>query len=111
MAKYLGETIVNIEDTPYVDYSQADWASEYILNYGQIDGAHHKQWVLDQALRILKGTPIILKLAKWDDGNEEYRYNTGDPSPEYAKTVQEYLGEYDEENDEYEYGYDEGIAP
>jgi hypothetical protein len=26
-----------------------------IVHYGSIDGAHHKQWVLDQVLRLLAG--------------------------------------------------------
>ena len=30
-------------------------AAELLLRYGQIDGAHHKTWVIDQALRILLG--------------------------------------------------------
>jgi hypothetical protein len=28
-------------------------AVDLILRYGSVDGAHHKQWVLDQVLRIL----------------------------------------------------------
>lgn len=31
-------------------------AVEVIAQYGWIDGGHHKQWVLDQALRVLLGT-------------------------------------------------------
>lgn len=30
-----------------------DNAVDLILQYGGIDGAHHKQWLLDQTLRIL----------------------------------------------------------
>lgn len=29
-------------------------AVELITEYGQIDGAHHKMWVIDQVLRALK---------------------------------------------------------
>jgi len=82
----------------------------YIERYAQIDGAHHKQWVLDQIVRIIKNTPIVIKLAKWTDGTEEYRYDTDYPSKEYLDWVEE-VKEYDAENYEYIYDYDEGIAP
>ena len=31
-------------------------ASQLIDRFGGIDGAHHKQWVLDRVLRVLLGT-------------------------------------------------------
>lgn len=100
---YLGEKLVNQEDSPFKGFTAVDWAMHYILRYGQIDGSHHKTWVLDQVIRILNGTPIILKLAKWDDGQEEYRFITGKPSKEYKAWVRHSKkGGYD---------YDEGIAP
>ena len=114
MDGYKGDFDVDIKDTPYADYTPQDWALNFIGSYGQIDGGHHKLWVLDQVARILKGTPIILKEARWD-GDEgkltEYRYWTGEPSQEYLDWVIEMKGDYDEENEEYEYGYDEGCAP
>ena len=108
--KYLGEELVtSLEGTPYENYTPVEWAMCYIGSYGQIDGSHHKQWVLDQVARILKGTPIILKLAKWDDGFTEYRFTTGKPSVEYLEWVQEMRG--CDESGEDEYSYDEGGAP
>lgn len=60
-----------------------------IAPYGAIDGAHHKMWVIDQMVRALLGS-------------EEA----------YKAWTHEMLGEYDEENEEYEYEeWDEGIAP
>jgi len=110
--KYLGETPVAVHQHPvYSKYSPTDWAMLYIEKYGGIDGAHHKDWVLDQVARILKGTPVVVKTAKWDNGHSEDRFNTGEPSQQYKDWVIEMLGEYDEENEEYEYSYDEGIAP
>lgn len=103
MPKYLGETAVDQKDTPYKDYGPAEWAFTYLECYGGIDGSHHKQWVIDQCCRILKGTPVTIKLAKWDDGTEEYRFNTGEPSDAYKQWVQESL-----DND---YPTDEGIPP
>jgi len=57
-------------------------AIEMIENYGGIDGGHHKQWVLDQVMRIL---------------NDDYegwkkRYEDGEDGPQT-------------------YEWDEGIAP
>lgn len=110
--EYLGETEVAAADTPYENFTPIDWALEYIGCYGQIDGGHHKTWVLDQAARILKGTPVLIRLAKWADGHEEYRYNLQKPpSQEYLDWVEEQKGEYDTETDTYEYHYDEGCAP
>jgi hypothetical protein len=61
-------------------------ALELIQRFGGIDGSHHKQWVLDQIARVL----------------------TGDFYEEWVKDMK---GEYDEENEEFEYEWDEGIAP
>lgn len=52
-----------------------------ILAYGGTDGAHHKQWVLDQTLRILLGV-------KYEDAIREYCFRDGEI-----------------------YEWDEGIAP
>ncbi len=87
MKNFLGETSVDQKDTPYRNYDEEDWAIEYIVRYGWIDGAPHKNWVFDQVCRILKGTPIILKLAKWKNGQEEYRFVTGEPTEAYHDMV------------------------
>jgi hypothetical protein len=60
-----------------------------IGQYGGIDGGHHKQWVLDQVVRVLLGD-------------------------EYNSWLAMMRGEWREENGVYEYEYDdwdEGIAP
>lgn len=113
MAKYLGETIVKQEDVEqFKKFSQSDWAMYFIESYGQIEGSHHKTWVLDQVARILKGIPVIIKLAKWDDGNYEYRVSVSkEQNLEYQKWQLEMLGNYDELEGSYEYDYDQGIAP
>jgi hypothetical protein len=104
MSKYLGETPVNdLTGTPFEGYTKSEWAFEYLNEYGGIDGDHHKAWVIDQAMRILKGTPVIVKLARWEDGNEEYRTNLGEPSTEYLDHVRELEVQG--------YKQDEGIPP
>lgn len=59
-------------------------ALELAFQYGQIDGDHHKTWVIDQMVRIL----------------------TGD---KYNEFVKEY--EIDEETGEKEWTWKSGIAP
>lgn len=108
---FLGETPIEAKDTEFKDYTPVDWALYYIQCYGGIDGAHHKDWVLDQVVRVLKGTPVLLKKAEWDNHEPEIRFTTGEPTQEYHDWVDMVCGPYDEEEEEYEYEYDEGIAP
>jgi hypothetical protein len=110
--KYLGETPLDIDIHPdYRSMTPTDWALRYIEAYGQIDGGHHKLWVLDQVARILNGTPIVVVQAKWEDGFTEDRFSTVEPpSQKYKDWVVSTLGPKDEDG-EYEYDYDEGIAP
>lgn len=111
MASFLGETKLNQKDVEeFKDFDKNDWAMYFVERYGQFDGSHHKAWVLDQVARILKGSKVIIKIANWDDGGFEYRCEVDKPSKEYKKWVKEMLGSKDEDG-EYEYGYDEGIAP
>jgi len=105
---YLGETIVDVKDTDFKNYKAADWAMWFIESYGQIDGTQHKQWVIDSVTRILKGTKVIVSMAKWTDGQTEYRIILDKPSTKYLKWVKEY--KTDENGDE-AYGYEAGVAP
>jgi hypothetical protein len=118
MEGYLGNFPIDITAHPvYSKYTPADWAMEYIERYGQIDGAHHKTWVLDHVARILKGTAVIVEQARWSpndqypEGLMEDRISLADPSPEYLEWVEMMKGDWDEENEWFEYNYDEGIAP
>ena len=65
---------------------------------GVFDGAHHKDWVIDQMVRALTGCPMVTRTAKDYAGNE-YSYETQGESEEYLRFTRE-LG-----------GWDEGIAP
>ena len=46
------------------------------LQYGPIDGAHHKDWVIDQMIRILSGAayPQLIGLYESEEG---YEWDTG----------------------------------
>lgn len=57
-------------------------ALHLIYDYGAIDGDHHKQWVLDQVVRILTGSEAAY--ADWvathnagEDGPNTYEWDTG----------------------------------
>jgi hypothetical protein len=110
MEGYLGSFAVDVKDTGFKDFTPADWALYYIGSYGQIDGAHHKQWVLDQVARILNGAPVTVTERRWSNGHKELDAHVG-TSAEYEDWVLEMQGEYDEEDEMYEYDYDTGIAP
>lgn len=106
---YLGQEVVDVASTPYAKYTTSDWVMYFISYYGQIDGGHHKQWVLDQIARVIKGTPVIIELAKWEGGPQEYRVNLGEPSDAYKQWVAKY--EERDENGDAMYTYDVGCAP
>jgi hypothetical protein len=103
---YLGEELVDVGTDPKFDgWTQVDWAMLFIDKFGQFEGGHHRTWTLDMVARILKGTKVIVKLAKWSCGTSDYRYSVTDPpSAEYI-AWREYM-----KGDE-NYGYDEGSAP
>jgi len=108
MTGYLGETLVeDLSNTKFANYGTTDWAL-YFAAYGQEDGEHHKAWAIDQVCRVLKNTPVIVKLAKWDNGCLEYRVVTGNPSDEYLQFVSDFCNGEDGPNT---YSWDEGIAP
>jgi hypothetical protein len=55
-------------------------ALEIAIQYGTIDGAHHKMWVIDQMVRILSGENydgIIEKFCNGKDGENTYEWDCG----------------------------------
>tara|TARA_B100002019_G_C21221356_1_gene574936 strand:- start:980 stop:1297 length:318 start_codon:yes stop_codon:yes gene_type:complete len=101
--KYLGEFDVNINNTPFKNYTENDWACHFLFHNGLYDGQLQKNWTIDQALQILKGTKVIVKEARWSDGYSKYKITLDEPSDEYKK----FLAEQDEEY----FDEDELIAP
>ncbi|MEM9263968.1 MAG: hypothetical protein AAGA46_00415 [Cyanobacteria bacterium P01_F01_bin.13] len=87
MKGYLGETKISIHATTAQDFGYTDWQHCWIQQYGGIDGEHHKDWLIDQCLRISLGTPVEVYLARWENGAEETRFRLGEPSAEYLKWV------------------------
>lgn len=105
---YLGEKDTKVEDSIFKDYTPADWALFFIGKYGGIDGAHHKDWVLDQVARILNGAEIGIKTAMWDNGLEEDRVHVKEPSEKYHNWVDKLKSGEDGPDT---YSYEVGIAP
>ncbi len=63
-------------------FLRMDRAVRLGIKYGGIDGVHHKQWVIDQMLRILAGEGYeqLIKDAKdGEDGPDTYDWDEGIP--------------------------------
>lgn len=55
-------------------------AIELAVRYGGFDGAHHKDWVIDQMVRILAGEryeQIVLEACDGEDGPDTYSWEIG----------------------------------
>ncbi len=100
---YLGEFDVELSGSPFENYGPNEWAMYFITNYGGFDGSHHKNWVLDHIARILLGTPVYVREARWESGSREYRVSLGEPSARYHQWVASII------SDGFE--YDVGIPP
>lgn len=51
-----------------------------VIEFGGIDGAHHKQWVLDQVLRCLAGDryhKLVRLMKAGEDGPNTYGWEEG----------------------------------
>lgn len=51
-----------------------------LAEYGQIDGAHHKTWTIDQMVRVLTGDNYdawVAEYCRGEDGPETYEWDTG----------------------------------
>jgi len=69
-----------IENIFELGKDNAEKALRVLLDYGQTDGAHHKQWVIDQALRYLSGSyynELIKAYCDGEDGPETYEWDEG----------------------------------
>ncbi len=55
-------------------------ALDIIASYGQIDGAHHKAWVIDQVARVLTGPgyeAFVAECTGGEDGPDTYEWTEG----------------------------------
>lgn len=62
------------------DSDRIEKAIELAVQYGGIDGSHHKAWVIDQMVRILAGDDyerIVAEAKNGDDGPDTYDWDEG----------------------------------
>ena len=79
-------------------------ALDIALNYSQIDGGHHKAWVIDQMVRALTGSKLAEGEELWPVGWDEM-----DLSKDcYSLFIASHNAGEDGPNT---YSWDEGIAP
>lgn len=67
-------------DVPESDADRVTLATKLALEFGQIDGGHHKAWVIDQMLRLLTGDRYEDVITQWrdgEDGPETYTWDEG----------------------------------
>lgn len=70
MDRLMKESVPDLVKSHVQLEERIDQACMVILEYGMTDGAHHKQWVLDQVLRKLhpKGYEFLVDVNDWDVG-------------------------------------------
>jgi hypothetical protein len=75
---------VNFADDSMFDPAIPNGVKEALniaASYGQIDGAHHKAWTIDQMVRALCVTQRrydeFVKIVKSEDGKEMYDWDEG----------------------------------
>lgn len=82
-------------------------ALQTLLDLGGFDGAHHKQFAIDQAVRVLTRCPLEPVQAK-DVNGKPYSYNNLGESDTYRETIRTYC---DGEDGPHTYSWEEGICP
>lgn len=62
------------------DEEKIQAAIDLAVKYGGIDGAHHKDWVIDQMVRVLAGEKyeeIVREACDGEDGADTYSWEVG----------------------------------
>jgi len=59
-------------------------ALDFIMQYGNFDGDHHKMWVIDQLVRLFTGdkksyNAWVRKVKRGEDGPNTYDWDVGIP--------------------------------
>jgi hypothetical protein len=92
-------------NSPYKDLQmRVARALELADLYGNIDGGHHRKWVIDQMVRTLCGCPVV-KISMEDGNGHAYELEALGENEQYCAFVEEYEGE------EGEYEWELGTPP
>lgn len=68
------------EQSQVSDKERINKAAKIAWQYAQIDGAHHKMWVIDQMLRVLleqDGYGKFIEAYETPDGEDYYTWDVG----------------------------------
>jgi len=103
-----GNTINLQKRTDLSDRKQA--ALNLIISYGGIDGSHHKDWVMDQVVRVLTNCEMVIETGESQDENGKYTfyYESLGESEEYKELIRKAK---DGEDGPDTYSWEVGIAP
>lgn len=63
--------------SPQCTDEQIEEAADLAYRYAGIDGAHHKQWVIDQMLQKLLGTGYDDWVLRWESEDEGSTWDKG----------------------------------
>ena len=85
-------------------WTEKDYALHIISRYGQIDGEHHKAWVIDQVAKILLGSKVVVDERKWKHADGSIETCLDIIIEKESKEYTEWVGDDEDE-------YDHGIAP
>ena len=72
--------VVESESTAIKDRAKIALALDAAVEYGGIDGAHHKAWVIDQMVRILAGDgyeQLVRDVCEGEEGPETFEWDVG----------------------------------
>lgn len=60
------------------DKERINKALDIAVRYGQIDGSHHRTWVIDQMIRVLsENYPKFVAEYETDEDGNEYEWDCG----------------------------------
>lgn len=72
--------LIDLVRIPETAEERIELALAVALEFGQIDGSHHKDWVIDQMVRHLTGDrykQLIAEYCDGEDGPETYSWDEG----------------------------------
>lgn len=101
------ENVQSIEMPANTPLERIQKAINIAVQYGGIDGAHHKDWAIDQIVRALTGCPVEPKTSKNWQG-DPISYLAQGESDEYKQVVKEACSGEDGPDS---YEWNTGIAP
>jgi hypothetical protein len=81
-------------------------ALDMAMQYGQIDGNHHKMWVIDQMVRLLTDCPTVQRTVTNARGS--YTFDALGESAAYERFIAEHA---DGDDGPSTYEWDTGTAP